>query len=80
MTEIDGTKEIDSKELYSYQIEQKQDNKVVRKLKEISWWKRQIIAICLGQMLSLCLTSCGVTSQSLATFYSVRKTNIIKKN
>lgn len=40
-------------------------------IKRLTWWQRQFIALFLGQCLSLCLTSCGVTSQSLATFYNV---------
>ena len=40
-------------------------------IKQLTWWQRQFIALFLGQCLSLCLTSCGVTSQSLATFYNV---------
>ena len=48
-----------------------EESKVMRTMKKLTWYQRQLVALCLGQVLSLCLTSCGVTSQSLATFYGV---------
>lgn len=43
------------------------------RLRTIDWrqWKRTIIALLLGQFLSFCITSTGITSQFLASKYSV---------
>lgn len=41
------------------------------KFHRLNWWKRQIAALILGQLLSFCISATGVTSESLATFYQV---------